>query len=281
MLFEMSIPVVERDIYSIFEIIPIPTILHKPTLHYVLLDSRNHEYIPITDSEYAKSKFNIAGERIIKPIENSHTDHSKSCEVSFLINPDSNFILNHCDIRTIPSGIYSVPIILNDLYHVSVPGTISIKETCNGDFGRLHEIRSSGVFSLTENCHIIMDKIILRKRSELRMDMGEIKFLDQEVHISFENSSKMFSDLNDTVVPTSNTPTLVNNFIEDFNELANKADEIIKTNKYDKKFKEMYFDKIFHWIKSVSTSTIIVIVAIIFLGIYIYRKLFNADFWDN
>lgn len=87
LLIKITFPIIDRDLFSLYQIIAVPTkmgnltIIIKPSTKYVLINNRNNEYIPITMDEMNAGRFNLRGEKVIKPAENIHRDYSKNCEV--------------------------------------------------------------------------------------------------------------------------------------------------------------------------------------------------------
>lgn len=83
-LLEITIPIIERQQYATYEIIPIPTmvenktIIINPLMKFVLISTGGSEYIPITKSEIDIAKTNSYNEKIITPSENSYLDISQS-----------------------------------------------------------------------------------------------------------------------------------------------------------------------------------------------------------
>lgn len=125
-LMEVTIPIVERQKYTAYEIIPIPittnnnTIIIKPSTQYVLLNDDAKDYIPISSKEYLRSKENLGGEKIVKPAENAHLDFSENCEISIFMHPQRKTILKLCDFKIIPTSNYFISINFNDLYYLQI-----------------------------------------------------------------------------------------------------------------------------------------------------------------
>lgn len=76
LLVEIKIPIVEREIFSAIQIIPIPinvnntsVVVITPSIQYVLMSTVKSDtyYIPISAVEYLLSKYNNAFEKIIRP----------------------------------------------------------------------------------------------------------------------------------------------------------------------------------------------------------------------
>lgn len=77
-LLELNIPIIERQQYATYKIIPIPTIVDNktliinPAMKFVLNNTGGSEYIPITQTELDNSKTNFYNEKIISLPENAH-----------------------------------------------------------------------------------------------------------------------------------------------------------------------------------------------------------------
>lgn len=125
-MLELNIPIIERGVYTAYEIIPIPTrignetVIIKPSTRFTLLNDGAKEFIPITPREFFKSKFNLHGERIIKPADNAIVDYSQNCEISIFMHPRASTLNKFCDVKIIPTANYFVSINSNDAYYLRI-----------------------------------------------------------------------------------------------------------------------------------------------------------------
>lgn len=289
-LVEIKVPIIERQIYSVYEVIPIPTIVNDrtliitPTWRYMLINDMKSEFIPIKNIEFSRSKFNLAGEKIITPDANSYTGHSESCEIQIFTNAEDS-ILKFCDTKIIPSTTYFVPININDIYYVSIPNKIKMVEYCYGSYSKDHVLHSSGFLRLTDDCHVSTDKIHLMPRSNYKIDMGAIELINKSEAIT--NLTRMINSLHTTNnIPTNifsslskyNETMLISDPIEDFKDLVRRADELIEKANYNQRFENAY-DEIFkHSNAFIAIVIIAMILAFIVVYLFLKKKLFSKEF---
>lgn len=112
LLVEITLPVIERELFTVYKLMPIPTVINNsfnviilPSMDYFLLNNIGNEYIPITETEFSTSVFNINHEKIIKPAENVHLDYHESCELNIFMNPNKEIISRLCNLKIIPRKI--------------------------------------------------------------------------------------------------------------------------------------------------------------------------------
>lgn len=178
---EVTIPIVERQKYTAYEIIPIPvtinnyTIILKPSAKYILLNDDAKDYIPISIVEYTQSKTNLCGEKIITPAENPHLDFTENCEISIFMYPQKKNTIKLCDYKVIPTSNYFVSINSNNLYFLQIIKPLTIIEYCRQSPAKMHEINTSGLLTLDGECRFKTDKISLRSRSNYNYNSSDIK----------------------------------------------------------------------------------------------------------
>lgn len=288
LMIEITIPVIEREHYSAYKIIPVPTnindyhVLIIPSTQFVLVNNKNNEYIPISTDEYTSGNFNLDGEIIIKPAENSHTDYSKNCEVSILIHPEKDTMAKTCDMKLLPNSNYFIPINNNDLYYVSISNPIVILEHCHKQASTSYELTSSGILRLDKDCRVNADKINIRPKNNFKALSEEIKLLNNRTTFTtVEILADKIMALNNTKIPTSHKTVLIREDIDDYNRLAKEAKESMEEAKFDDKFKEVHYRDYAHSLSTILITIILIIIAGIIIATFLYQKLFSESLWGK
>lgn len=253
LLLEVTIPIVERESYTAYKIIPIPTFVNNntvilnPSTHYVLINDEQKEYIPITLKEFNNGKFNMRGERIIKPAENARIEYSQNCEISIFMNPSSDTIHKYCDIKVIPTSNYFISINSNDMFYAQIFKPVMITEYCRNKPVKNQEITESGLIQLDQQCRITTDKISLRPRANFRFESKDIIILSNKTqNLTFEVISTKINTLNNFSIPNNDDNILIQDYTSDFNNLFDKADKLIERSKNEAKWEEIHYDNIKH-----------------------------------
>lgn len=291
LLMEISIPIVERETYSAFEIIPIPivvnnnTMIIKPATQYILLNNDAKEYIPISEKEFRNSKFNLRGERIIKPAENAYLDFSQNCEIGIFINPQKDNIIKYCDIKFIPTSNYFVSLNNNDLFFLNIVKKVTLIEYCPNTQPNFTEITGNGLVTLNRDCRVVTDKISIRPRSNYRFDSSEIITLANHSHNAIYESIFEKLQLNlSSPIPMIDDNVLIQDYSVDYKKLVSKADKLIEKANLEHKWSEMSTADFivtrnsFGFTLIVAIIIIILIIAIVF---YFYKRFFNIDTWEK
>lgn len=306
MYIEINIPIIERELYSIYKIIPVPTkvvnhtLVIKTTMDYVMINNNDNKYIPIKTDEYTNAQRNIRGEKIIRPAENAHSDFEQTCEINIMKNPSRKIIMELCETKILPNSNYFIPINANDLYYVLVNHPVSAYEYCRNKISESHHFEKSGVLKLQQDCRINTDKISLRPRTNYKINSDGIIELGNR----FENTvidafMEKTMNLTNITIEIPEMTILVKNHIPDFNELSERADKLIEKVKMEKRFEnitekfardKLFFEKRMQdihsgdWISmgsSFGLSTIISIIIVVIAVNYVHRKFFNVQTWQK
>lgn len=288
-LMEVTIPIVERASFTAYEIIPIPTVINnstiiiKPSTHYVLLNDAAKEYIPISTREYMQSKFNLRGERIIKPAENVYLDYSNNCEISIFLHPQKQTLMNICEIKTIPTSNYFVSINSNDLFLLRIVKPIVLLEYCRNEPTQSHEITTSGLLTLNKDCRIVTDKISLRPRTNYRFDSNEVITLAKHTReITIESIFARIQDFHNISIPNIDENILIQDYTSDFNRLVEQADKLIERNRMETQWFNLQSNntetsnRLYYYLIFVGVAIVIAIIAIVW---YFYTKFFAIGTW--
>lgn len=289
LLLEVTIPIVERETYTVYKIIPIPatinnnTVIINPSTHYVLLNNEQKEYIPITSKEYSKSKFNMRGERIVKPAENARIEYSQNCEISIFMNPIRDTIQKFCDIKRIPTSNYFISINSNDMFYVKIVKPVLITEFCRNKVAQNRVINESGFLKLDKECRVTTDKISLRPRAAYRFESRDIIVLANSTqNMTFDVIMSKVKFLNNISIPHIEDNVLIQDYSNDFNILYDKAEKLIEKSKMESKYEEIHYDNINRTRLSFLFTGILVLIIVTVISFvlwYLYKKFFNINTW--
>lgn len=286
---ELTIPKVDNEIYNLFKIIPIPVYQNNyimiiiPTMEYVLIDESQKSFIPVSTKEVEDNLLQYNWGGIISPNDNIFNDFHDNCEMSLFIHPNENDIKELCIVRTLPITNYFISLGSLNQYFIVVTKPTTLIESCNSSITKRQTIKSSGKLTLSENCQIRTHKITLRSRIKTRIESNK------EIGIFTDINSLAFDHIiqNITTVPQfkqlhfKKHSNLIDNHIEEFNQLANHADDVIEQLAYNNKFNEVYKDKIKDNL-FVSTGLIIFVAVIMAIfTLMLYRKFYNIQTWVN
>lgn len=288
-MIEINIPIVERGIYTIYEIIPIPTMIDnntviiKPSMRYVLLNDGHKEFIPITPREYFKSKFNLQGERIIKPAENAIIDFSQNCEISIMMNPNVEILEKYCDIRSIPTSNYFISLNSNDAFYLCISKPLQITEYCQHLTGQPHQIKESGILVISKECRVVTDKISLRPRNNYKYNSKQVITLSNHtVDITFKAITEKMKRSINISIPKRDENVLIQDLSGDFDMLVEKADKLIERSKSEQKWSNIQFETAFTSKKSYAFTSFMTLITMTLTGLvayYFYKKFFNVETW--
>lgn len=288
-LLEITIPIIERQQYAAYEIIPIPTIVDNkaliinPSMKFVLINTGGSEYIPITKSELDISKTNFFGEKIISPSENSHLDISQSCEITIFLAPRKNIILDLCDVKIIPKTNYFISINHNNIFFVTITKPTTLIEHCSGKQIKSYDLHMSGKMLLEPGCRVSTDKISIRPRTNYKFNsQNEIILSNHTQNLSLEAFSIKIAHLKNITIPEMNKNIVIKDYSLDFQKLSSHAEKLIEQAKWESNIQEIHYENVnrsyfIYWLIGIAV-TILIIAGIIF-GLFIYLKFYNINTW--
>lgn len=288
-LLEITLPIIERQQYVAYEIIPIPTLINNktiiinPSMQYVLINTGGSEYIPISKNELDNSNRNFYNEKIITPSEYSHLDFSQNCEITIFLAPRKNIILDICNIKIIPTMNYFVSINHNDIFFVTIAKPITIIEHCIGKPITAHDLSSNGKLTLESNCRISTDKISIRSRTNYKfISDGEIILSNRTQSLSLEAFAEKISFLQNITIPEFEKEIIIQDYSTDFQKLSSQAEKMIEDAKWISNIEEIHYDNVnrsyfIYWL--IGIVVVVLIIAGIIFGIIIYLKFYNINTW--
>lgn len=287
LLLRITLPILEREQFSVYEFIPIPTfidnktIIINPSNRYMLIS--DSEYIPISKEELDQSKYTIKQEKIITPKENSYLDIYQNCELNIFRAPKEKTIIERCDVKLIPTMNYFVSINHNDLFYVAIKDPITITEYCEGKSMRTYQLNKSGKLTLEKGCKVTTEEISIRPRIDYKLHSDEHIILSNYSQTITKNAfTKILEFAKNITIPHLDKDIIIKDFTKDFEKLAHTADELVEQSKWDSKIEKIYYDNIesdyfIYWI--IGLVVILTVIGIILLGFYISKKFYNIDTW--
>lgn len=286
---EITIPIIERQQYTVFEIIPIPikienrTVIINPEMRFVLINTKSSEYIPITKSELDNANINSNNEKIIIPLENSYLDTSHNCEMTIFLAPRKNTISNICEIKILPSMNYFVSINHNNIFYVTISKPVTLIEHCSGKQIKSYDLFYDGKLILESGCRVSTDKISIRPRTNYKfISENEIILSNLTQNISLKAFSEKIVHLKNISFPEFENDVIIKDYSIDFQKLASQADKLIEQATWKSNIEEIHYDNInrsyfIYWVIGI-VVVVLIILGVIF-GLYIYLKFYNIDTW--
>ncbi|XP_031637272.1 uncharacterized protein LOC116349811 [Contarinia nasturtii] len=291
LLMELTIPIIEREVYTVYKIIPTPTkienhtIIINPVFHYILLNNEAKEYIPISIKEFNQGQFNLHGEKILKPAENARIDYSDNCEISIFMNPNKEVLKKYCDIKIIPNSNYFIPLNNNDMFYVLISKPIIVTEYCHNQPSKFREIKSSGILQINKECRVVTDKISLRPRWNYRFESKEVLDLGfNTINTTFESIFEKINFLSNITIPDIDENILIQDYSADYKQLIEKADKVIEKNNFNREWSNFKWENAGKFKKSYSffgSSLLIIIILIAIVIWFFYSRFFSLSTWTK
>lgn len=276
LLLELIIPVIERQKYTIYKIIPIPisinnaTVIIEQSTKYIAMNNDDSQYIPISETEFRDAKFNLYGEKILKPAENVHLDYSHNCETNLFKSPDLDTIQKYCNLKVIPTSNYFISLHSNNNFYVKISSPFYIIEFCPGNISTTHRLSDDGIITLGKECRMVSDKISLRPQNNYKIETGDLIFI---TNISADVYNIFATKLNFSLLsftPQYKKEILIQDHIPQFNRLYREAERIINRAARNKQWDDFSFE---------SSNTSSFLYTLIFLGILIIISLIIVISW--
>lgn len=287
LLLRITLPILERQQYSIYEFIPIPTFLENkaiiinPSNRYMVMSDT--EYIPISAHELENNKYTINNERIISPSENSYLNIYQNCELNIFRAPKEKTITDLCDIKLIPNMNYFISINHHDLFYVAIKNPITVTEYCDGKTMKTYEINKSGKLILEKGCKVTTESISIRPRSNYRLYSNEQLIISNHSrNITLRAFTKKIEFAKNISIPGFDKDIIIKDFTGDFQKLAQESEKLYEQSFWETKINEIHYDNVnrsyfIYWV--IGIVIVAIIIAISILCLYIYLKFYNVNTW--
>lgn len=166
LLIELSIPMVDKNIYSLNKIIPLPIrngneviVLEIPYVDH-LVQNDTKVFIPLSSEDLHHCKRISKKKLLCKPRRETHTVDKSSCEFSILFNKDPTSLISNCQFKRLENQNYIIGLNENS-YFFSPNGDTVVKEQCHRESPVDSIINKIGILKLDTNCVLTIDKIKL------------------------------------------------------------------------------------------------------------------------
>lgn len=287
LLLRITIPILERHQYSLYEIIPIPTfiqnktIIIKPTNRYILMSTK--EYIPVLQSEFDNAKSTPNNEKIFTPSEHTYHDVFQNCELNIFRSPKKSTISKLCNVKIIPTMNYFVAINQNNLFFVAISNPIKITETCNNKPLKTYDLMKSGKLSIEGGCTISTDKLSIRSKTNyVTLSKEELILSNYTQEITLEAFAEKIEFSKNITIPHTDNDIVIKNHAEDFDKYIEQADQLVENSQWENKIKEIHYDHINNsnftfWL--IITLVLILLILIAIICGYAYMRFYNIDTW--
>lgn len=270
-LIELSIPIIEKTIYSLYKSIPIPTffngnyLIMKTKNTYFLANLEHYEYIPLDSDELQNCKHTFNNDLICTPYSPIYYNKDKICELNVLTSFSLDKIYDNCKFNIVPKTNYIIQINNQDKYYCVVDKPFIISSKCYNNEIEVKQINNSGILQINPNCVV--------KTEEIKLKSHNVKYFnDTKLVIPNHDLSlldfKRILNINYTINHTKLETILIQNYDTEFDSLIEQADSILEENKDKIKFEEIHYDKIKHtfWTGTLSLISISILIG----GIYLF-----------
>lgn len=289
LLIEIIIPKMDRESYTLYKVIPIP--IHSngfmniiiPSMEYVLLDQSTANFIPVTKNELSNTPLTSKFERIISPSSNVYHDFRDNCEMTIKLTPHSQEIKQLCNFRTIPSSNYFISLNSFNDFFISIFKPTNLIEFCSDKPILSKRILSSGFLTLSENCKVQTDKITLRPRFKTIIDNNsEIQIVYDLANITAEALAEQFGNITSPMDLHSSEPShLIDDHLQDFDDLADRADQLIEQISDKNLSHKIYENGIKHNLFTIIGISLLLLLITLGVGYFLHLKFTNINTWIN
>lgn len=286
---ELTIPKVDREIYNLFKIIPIPIFINNytsiiiPEMEYVLIDEGQKSFTPLSTREVEDNLLQYNWGSIISPNDNIYHDFHDSCEMSLFIHPSEADIATLCNVRLLPTTNYFISLGTLNQYFVVITSPTTLLETCNNTITTRQVIDTSGKLTLAENCQIRTHKITLRSRIKTKIE----EHIEMGIFSNINNVTfgKILENLTRVSQPQQlhlkKYSMLIDNHVEEFNALADHADDIMEQLADNSRFNEVYRDKLQDNLFVSGGMILFVAIIMTIFACCLYKRFYNVNTWTN
>lgn len=260
LLIEIAIPILHRNLYQIYTIIPLPikfendsaAIMDTDTRDY-LVNEETKTYIPMTTENMQECKHMSKKALVCFPQTQMYLENRENCESNLIFGKSLNKIIQTCPLKYIQEANFIKPL-GRDSYYIYIKKMIPIRENCNKKMSSFSFLNQTGILTMNPHCEIILNGMkIFTKNTRITNKIFDIAPVHNPRQISIENIALLRANTQRMMGP----PLKFMGYNEGFNQLLNLTNhetERLKTIKEVEKIE-----------KSIITKNIIILVIIIII----------------
>lgn len=269
----LNIPIVESDDMFLYKAIPIPTAIRQemiiivPTTEYFLVNPHRSEITPINEKELTNCKKIERNKLICNPESPTIINKEYSCELTILLNPNTEIAEKLCQFQTVINKNYVIQLDQNNKYYCAIQTPLLFTETCpNGTINTI-TIPENGIIKIEQGCALLTNELKIIpshiKTSDATILKPQFDLKGLDIDKLLQNSANISNILNKNY-----SMVIVGDFNSDILKLSKDITENLRKTQEKYEFEEMVknTNKInyFHW----------TILAVVVIGILICYKKF-------
>lgn len=223
LLIEVNIPIVDRNLFTLYKITPLPMrnanniIVFDLTNQYFLVHNATRMFIPMTVNSHSCRDISHKNLLCYPPGE-SFYENTEICESNILFQEPSEIIQNSCCYKNIFNKTYVIELNENH-YFVTPKKKTKVIENCRKRKSEYTTIEKDGILKLDMNCEIIINKRkITPKFTKIRGKIINLPSANRTFGINIKNISSLGTKLD----KSSSYPEMeFLNFNEGYEKLVN------------------------------------------------------------
>lgn len=268
LLIEINIPIINKSIYNLHKIIPLPMYRNNETIIFdiknqnYLVDNQTKTYIPIDPLDLQNCKIIFYNALLCFPQTEMYFESQNNCESNILFEQDIQTILDSCNYKHLPNITYIQR--LNDYsYFIYTLKDLLVRENCFKQASIFHTIKYTGILEIKANCEILTNGMkIFTKNTNTKETVLNItpthKFINISIfNTTLENFHSKFKPMKIKYI----------DFGDNLNQLISETDDEIKRLHTQELITHIQYD--------ITKTNIIYIIVAIFLFIFVkilYQK---------
>lgn len=263
MIIEITIPILNKNIYQLNQIVTLPmrhndgTIILSVDNYHYLVNKETRIFAPIYTTDLQNCRHIFNNSLLCFPQTEMYFENEKICESNILFGHEIKSIIESCNYQHIADTNY-IKRLTDNSYYVSLKETIGVRENCIKQPTTSHTINGTGILRMNLNCEIILNNMkISTKNTHIRKNIAEIIKPHKYQLISIANLTLIESKSNIEKLQK----VVYINTNNDFSALINSTNKNIETLKKSGVVKQIRND-VFKWNIITFGVFIIVIVAV-------------------
>lgn len=233
LLIEINIPIVDRNLFTLYKITPLPMrspdklVVFDLSHQYFLVHNSTKIFIPMTINRHSCREITHKNLLCYPPGE-SFFENTELCESNILFHESSDVIRESCGYKNIFNTTYIKELNENN-YFVSPKEKTTVIENCRKMKSKYSTIKKPGILKLEMNCEIIINKRkITPKFTKIRGKIIDLPSTNRTRGINIKNINSLGTKI-DKVPPHPEMEFL--NFNEGYEKLVNDTwDETKRLN---------------------------------------------------
>lgn len=278
MLTEITIPIAEKDQYTLFRATPIPIQTPSGRLiasipnPYFLLNAMQTEFIPMSKGELSHSKRTSSNTQLFRPSATVQLKYENVCAWKIMMENSLDSALSACNFVPLIENDIIISIIENESYFFASKSPAKLWEVCNQKTTNVIQIEGRNIIKLNAECSVKSSAFIIKPHRTFIFN--ETAMVIPPISTTQDSMEKLFDLAESRAMPVSipEHKQLLIQSDDELDSIIKQSDALVVAAKHTFKTEKLVYDTRLHSLFAQAAVFAIILLIISFFIFIVYKK---------